>query len=175
VRRAVAAVSLLVCAACAASEPAATVQPSEGRSLLPPSASPGSPEPPPSDGARDGSTAGGADAGGSGNPAPAPGGAGAAAVPTKAPTPKPTKKPTEPAISGSVVAGGQPVTDAQVTISGDGYHHNTTTSSQGRFRSATPPGTYTVAASSPSVSGCSPRTVTVEPNAVSQVTITCAS
>ena len=171
-RRAVAAALLLLAAACGTAEPAATVGPSEGRSLLPPSSSPGSPEPSPSDGAGGGATAGGADTGT--NPAPAPAqGAGAPAAPTKAPTPKPTKKPTEPAIAGEVLAGGEPVTDAQVTISGDGYHHNTTTSSQGRFRSATPPGTYTVAASSPSVGGCGPRTVTVKPNEASHVTITC--
>lgn len=172
-RRAVAAAMFLVCAACGTSEPAAELQPT-GRSLLPPSASPGSPEPSPSDGANGGSSdrkssgAAGADA----VPAPAQG-AGPTAPPTKAPTPKPTKKPTEPGIAGSVVAAGKPVTDAQVTISGSGYHHNTTTSSQGRFRSATPPGTYTIAANSPSVSGCGPRTVTVQKDAVSEVTITC--
>ena len=116
---------------------------------------PAPPEPSPSDGANGDSSggSGGGAAGADTDPAPAPG-AGPTAAPTKAPTPKPTKKPTEPGIAGSVVAGGKPVTDAQVTISGSGYHHNTTTSSQGRFRSATPPGTYTIAANSPSVSGC---------------------
>jgi hypothetical protein len=175
VRRAVATAVLLLCAACGAAAPEATVHPSGGRSLLPPSAGPGSPEPSPSDGASGSSTGGGADTGANGNPAASAPGAGTAAAPTKAPTPKPTKKPSEPAITGEVVAGGQPVTGAHVTISGDGYHHNTTTSSQGKFRSATPPGTYTVTATSPSVSGCSPRTVTVEANAASHVTITCTA
>jgi hypothetical protein len=122
------------------------------------------------------SSAGGADTAANDNPAPAQGaGTTSTATPTKAPTPKPTKRPSEPAISGEVVAGGQPVPGAQVTISGDGYHHNTTTSSQGKFRSAAPPGTYTVTASSPDVTGCTPRTVTVQPNYASHVTITCTA
>jgi hypothetical protein len=97
----------------------------------------------------------------------------AAAKATAKPTPVPTKRPEKPGIEGTVLAGGAPVTDAQVTISGNGYHHNTTTSSSGRFRSATPPGTYTVAASSPSASGCGSKTVTVPKDAVAHVTITC--
>lgn len=164
---------MLVLTACGtSSEPTATLLPT-GRSLIPPSADPGSPSPsasPSADGATGGS-GGGADAADADGAAPAPA---APAAPTRPPTPKPTKKPEQPAIAGQVLAGSKPVTDAQVTISGDGYHHNTTTSSQGRFRSATPPGTYTVAANSPSVTGCAPRTVTVQPNAVSNVTITCS-
>jgi hypothetical protein len=107
---------------------------------------------------------------------------------TGAPVASPSRSPreTEPGISGQVVAGptcpveradspcpDRPVTDAQVTISGSGYHHNTTTSSEGRFHSATPPGTYTVTASSPSVFGCDPQTVKVEPNRTTHVTVHC--
>ena len=167
-----AAASIVVCAACGTSEPAATLQPT-GRSLLPPSDGSTSPEPSPSSTADpNGSDTAGAAADANGGPAPT---VATLAKATAAPTPKPTKKPEKPGIDGQVLAGGQPVTDAQVTISGNGYHHNTTTSSSGRFRSATPPGTYTVNANSPSVSGCGARTVTVEPNAVSHVTITCGS
>ena len=170
--RRAAALLLFVLAACSSPEPAAELQPT-GRSLLPPSAEAGSPEPSPSS-TPDG-RAGGADAGDGGSGGPAPTAGTAAAKPTAAPAPTPTKKPEKPGIDGQVLAGGQPVTDAQVTISGNGYHHNTTTSSSGRFRSATPPGTYTVNASSPSVSGCGAKTVTVQRNAVSHVTITCGA
>ncbi len=169
-----AAAAMIVLAACGTSEPTATLQPT-GRSLLPPSDDPGSPSPSvsPSSDADAGRSGSGAGAGAADGPAPA----SRAASPSVAPatSPKPTKKPEEPAIAGQVLAGGDPVTDAQVTISGEGYHHNTTTSSQGRFRSATPPGTYTVNASSPSVSGCAPKTITVKPDAVSNVTITCSA
>jgi hypothetical protein len=172
VRRLAAAV-MLVLAGCTASEPAADVVRPTARSLLPPSADPSaSPSASPSGGPAGGSGSGTAAGADTSEGAAAP--AAAAAKPTPKPTPKPTKRPEQPAIEGTVTAGGRPVTDAQVTISGSGYHHNTTTSSSGRFRSATPPGTYTVAANSPSVSGCAPKTVTVQPNAVSNVTITCS-
>lgn len=163
----IAMVLLVTCAACSSAEPTATVQPTP-RSLLPPTSTPASPSPSASSDARsDGGGPGAADV----DPAPA---AEAAPAATKPPTPTPKKPAEQPAINGQVLAAGRPVTDAQVTISGSGYHHNTTTSSQGRFQSATPPGTYTVTASSPSVSGCGARTVTVEANAVSYVTITCS-
>jgi hypothetical protein len=149
-----------------------TVQPT-ARSILPPTSTPAeSHSPTPSPGAGTGT-----DADGAANAADDVGAPEAHPVRPSAkppsPSPTPTKKPEQPGINGQVLAGGRPVIDAHVTISGSGYHHNTTTSSQGRFQSATPPGTYTIAASSPSVSSCGERTVSVQPNAVSHVTITC--
>lgn len=155
--------SSLIGFACTTPAPAPTPQPT-ARSLLPATATPDV-SPSPSSAAVDG-RAGAADAADS---APQPG------PPTKTPvtrSPAPTRKPELPGISGQVLAGGRPVTDGQVTISGTGYHHNTTTSSAGRFQSATPPGTYSITVTSPTAS-CAQKTVTVEDDAVSHVTITC--
>ena len=157
--------ALLTAFACTTPEPASTPQPS-ARSLLPPTASPDA-SPSPSNAAVEGR----AEAAEAADPAPA------TAPPTKPaakPSPLATKKPALPGISGQVLAGGQPVTDGQVKISGSAYHHNTTTSSAGRFQSATPPGTYTITVTSPSAS-CAQKTVTVHEDAVSHVTITCSA
>jgi hypothetical protein len=167
VRRLGAALLLLLIAACGSPEPDATPQPT-ARSLLPPTDEP-SPTPSPSPS----SDGGDASSDGAGAETAQDDAAPASAESAASSSPRPTKKPRDPGISGQVLAGGQPVTDAQVTISGSGYSHNTTTSSQGRFQSAAPPGTYTVAASSPSASGCGTQTVTVPKDAVARVTITC--
>jgi carboxypeptidase family protein len=159
---------LTMFAACTTSEPVATLQPT-GRSLLPPTSVPGSPSPSASgEIGRDASgQAGAADTDTAARPA-------TSTAPSATASPHATKKPREPAISGQVLAGGSPVTGAQVTITGDGYHHNTTTSSEGRFQSAALPGTYTIAVAASGMS-CPTRTVTVQPNQVSRVTITCSA